>query len=210
MGLFKKKYKPVFLNTKSVFTITLIVTVLTIIIIWLQGLHLERSVLRNSFLSTLILSGFLFTFMSIGLYRGYKLKDNLGKITDSFKINTDMIDGSWGSTDSIDLDIGDGFGDIIGSVIAWILVTIALGTLLFIFSNLIGFSILFLLAILYWIFFRALRLVFKKSPICQGHFLLSLRYVFMYTCFSTLWVSLILFVAEHQNNSLTVLGALFK
>ncbi len=210
MGLFKKKYKPVFITTKSTFIITLIVIVLTIIVVWLQGLHIERSIVRNSFLSTLILSGFLFLFMSIGLYRGYKLKDNLGKITDSFKVNTDMIDGSWSPADSIDLSIGDGCEGIIGSIIAWILATIVLGILLFIFSNLIGFSILFLLAILYWIFFRALRLVFKKSPICQGDFLLSLRYAFIYTCFSTLWLTLLLFIAEHQNNSLIALRALFE
>jgi hypothetical protein len=212
MKLFRKAYKPVFITTKSAFTITLIVIALTIIIVWLQGLHLERSILRNSFLSTAILSSFLFLFMSIGLYRGYKLKDNVGKITDTFKPNSDSSDDSWVPESSIalDIDMGDGIEGAILSIVIWILATFVIGILLVFFGNFIWFSVLLLLAILYWIFFRGLRLVFKKSPICQGDFLLSIKYAFVYTCLSTLWLVVVLFVLEHQNYSLVALGALFQ
>jgi len=112
MRLFKRKYKPVFITSKSAFTVTLIVIVLTIITVWIQGLHLERSILRNSFLSTSILSGFLFLFMAIGLYRGYKLKDNLGQITDSFKLDKDSPLLDWIPTDGweegFNFSAGDG------------------------------------------------------------------------------------------------------
>lgn len=209
MGLFKKKYKPVFVTTKSAFKITLIVIALTISIVWLQGLHLERSILRNSFLSTAILSGFLFVFMSVGLYKGFKLKDDLGKITDTFNPSSDLLSG-WSPDSPWDLSIDDGIGGIIASLIIWILVTFALAVLLFLFGNFIWFSILLLLAILYWIFFRGLRLVFKKSPLCQGDFILSIKYAFMYTSLSTLWLVVVLFVVEHQNYSLVALGSLFQ
>lgn len=210
MRLFKKSYKPVFITTKSAFTITLIVIVLTIIIVWLQGLHLERSIVHNSLLSTSILSGFLFLFMSIGLYRGYKLKDNLGKITDSFKPETGLLDNSWAPDNPMDATIGDGCEGIIVSIIAWVFATIILSVFLFLFGNFIWFSTLLLLAILYWIFFRGLRIVFKKSPICQGDFLLSVKYAGMYTIFSTLWLIIVLFVVEHQNYTLVALGGLFQ
>ena len=218
MGLFKRKYKPVFITTKSAFTVTLVVIALTIIIVWQQGLHIERSVLRNSLLSTSILSGFLFSFMVIGLYKGFKLKDNLGRITDSFKVDTDSSlldwvpsggDGRDGGN-GVDLDIGDGCEEVVVGVLIWIVVTILIGILLFIFGTIVWFSILLLLAILYWIFFRGLRLVFKKSSICQGDILQSLKYSFLYTSFSTLWLICILFVVEHQNYSFTAFGTLFQ
>jgi len=208
--LFKKSYRPVFITTKSAFKITLVVITLTIIIVWLQGLHLERSILRNSLLSTLILSGFLFLFMSTGLYRGYKLKDNLGKITDSFKPETELLDNSWIPDNPMDATIGDGCEGIAVSIVAWIFATIILGVILFLFSNFIWFSTLLLLAILYWIFFRGLRIVFKKSPICQGNFLLSIKYASIYTIFSTLWLIIVLFVVEHQSDTIVALGGLFQ
>jgi len=68
---------------------------------------------------------------------------------------------------------------------------------------------LLLLAILYWIFFRGLRLVFKNSRICQGNFMLSLRYALGYTTFSTLWLIVILFFIEHQNYTIVAFSALF-
>jgi hypothetical protein len=148
--------------------------------------------------------------MSIGLYRGYKLKDNLGKIIDSFKPKTDFLDSSWTPDNPTDLTIGDGCEGIVASAILWILVTIAIGMFLFIFGNFVWFSILLLLAILYWIFFRGLRIVFKKSSICQGDFLLSIKYASMYTVFSTLWLIVILFVVENQNYTFVAFGELFQ
>lgn len=205
MSLFKRKYKPVFITTKSAFTVTLIVITLTIFIVWQQGLHLERSVLRNSLLSTSILSSLLFLFILIGLYKGFKLKDNLGKITDSFKTDTDSNLLDWMPSFEDGIDFGDGCAE----AMIWILVSIALTILLFIFGTIIWFSILLLLAILYWIFFRALRLVFKCSPMCQGNLILSVRYAFSYTALSTLWLIILLFFLEHQNYTLVAFAALF-
>lgn len=150
--------------------------------------------------------------MLIGLYRGYKLKDNLGEITDSFKVDTDSSIMDWipsGGGDGIDLNIGDGCEELVASILMWILATIIIGVLLFIFGTIIWFSILLLLAILYWMFFRGLRLVFKKSRVCQGDFFMSFRYAFTYTLFSTLWLIVVLFVIEHQNYSLVAFWSLF-
>ena len=87
-----------FVNSKSIFTISLIVMVATIVIIWLQGLNEERSIWRNGQYSTALLAVFFFLFLTIGLYNGFKLRDNLGKIIDKFR---------WKKPD-IDLDISSG------------------------------------------------------------------------------------------------------
>lgn len=210
MSLFKKKYHPVFLTTKGIFAITLIVIGLTISIIYIQGLHLERSILKNSLLSTLLLASFLFLFMAIGLYRGYKLKDNLGEITDKFDGKDASIFIDWFTPSEIGLSIGDGIGGVIGSIIIWILVSILIGIVITIVGAFIWFSILLLFAALYWIFYRGLRLVFKKSPISQGNLLISLKYSSLYTLGATAWLIVILFIAEHQNYTFIAFASLFK
>jgi len=93
----------------------------------------------------------------------------------------------WIPDNPLDITIGDDIEGIIASIIIWFIATIVFGILIFFFSTIIWFSILLLLAILYWIFFRGLRLIFKKSPICQGNFLLSVRYVGLYSFFATTW-----------------------
>ena len=210
MAIFNKKYRPQFITSKSAFIITLIVISLTITIVWLQGLHLERSILRNSILSTSLLSGILFLFLTLGLYQGYKLKENVGKIVDQFELNSDGIRMDWMPDNPLDITIGDGIEGIIASIIIWFVATLVFGILFFLFSTIIWFSILLLLAILYWIFFRGLRLIFKKSPICQGNFLLSVRYAGLYTFFAITWLLILLFILENQNYSIVAFGALFN
>ena len=78
-----------YLTSKKVFIVTLIVIVLTIMAVWLFELGQHRTLFQNSLLSTTILSVAFFLFLTISLYKGVKLKDNLGKITD--KINTKNI-----------------------------------------------------------------------------------------------------------------------
>ena len=76
-----KKQKIKFIPTKSLFVITLVAITLTILGVWLLGVGKEHTIIENSLLSTTILSSAFFLFISIGLYKGVKLKDNIGKIT---------------------------------------------------------------------------------------------------------------------------------
>jgi len=148
--------------------------------------------------------------MTIGLYKGYKLKDNLGKITDRFDLeDIKGIQPDWLPDGDIDLDIGDGCGGLIAGIIIWFFAAIVVGILIFLLGTMLWFSILLLFAMLYWIFFRGLRLVFKKSKKCQGDIFLSVRYAGAYTLFATAWLVIILFIFEHGNYSLIALGSLF-
>ena len=179
-------------NTKSIFIISLLVITITILSVWFYGIGKHRTVIENSFISTSILSIAFFLFISISLFKGTKLKDNLGKITD--KINSKKLESLKDITPTdfsgleLGLDVAEGIGGIILSIILWIIVTIILSYLFFALGTIIWFSILLFLGMLYWIFFRALRLIFKKSPECSGNFERSIFYGITYTILYNFWI----------------------
>ena len=185
-----------FVNSKSIFTISLIVVFLTILSVWLLGLGKHHTMVENSWISATVLSSAFFTFITVGLYRGLKMKDNLGKLTAKFdwkKIEPlKNIDSS-----NTDIPVvGDGIAGIILSVILWIIVSVILSVLLWLFGAFLWISVLLFIGMLYWIFFRALRLVFKKSPDCQGQLDRSLMFAFFYTTLYTFWIFGIIYVAS--------------
>lgn len=177
----------VLLTTKCTFTISLMVIVLTIVSVWLFGLGKHHSIIENSLLSTAIIYSFFFLFLTIGLYKGVKLKDDLGTITNRFnwektKILQNFFEGS---------DIpstGDDIGGVFLSIILWLLFSFVFSILFWLFGAFMWMTVLIFMAMLYWIFFRALRLVFKKSPECKGQLDRSIMYAFFYTTLYTFWI----------------------
>ncbi|WP_276978417.1 hypothetical protein [Flavobacterium filum] len=175
-------------TSKIVFTITLVVIVLTILSIWLFGLGQHRTIFENSILSTTILSIAFFLFLTIGLYKGIKLKDDIGKLTNKIKI--DKISNL---SDSLEFpsdipDVGEGIAGIILGILAWFLFSILLLIFIWFFGAIIWTMILVFVAMLYWIFFRALRLVFKKSNKCKGKLTTSIVYGLGYTTLYNFWI----------------------
>lgn len=179
--------KRILVTSKSVLLITIPVSVLTIFSIWFWGLGEHRTIFENSILSTSILSIAFFLFLSIGLYKGIKLKDDLGKITDKIKIdNIPDLSGMELSGDMLDAD--EGIVGIIFGIIAWLLFSIFLIVFIWLFSAIVWATILAFAAMLYWIFFRALRLVFKNSNKCKGKLMSSMLYGLGYTILYNFWI----------------------
>ena len=181
-----------FIDSKNVFIITLLVIVLTILSVWFYGIGTHKTVIENSLISTSILSLAFFLFITIGLYKGIKLKDTIGKITD--KMNTkktaflkDITPSDFSGLE-LGLDVAEGIGGIVLSIVLWIIVTLILSYLFFALGTIIWFSILLFLAMLYWLFFRALRLIFKKSAECNGNFERIVFYGFIYTFLYIFWI----------------------
>lgn len=189
-----------FLETKWLSFFTLVIIVLVILSVWLSGTNSHRSLFQNSILSTSILGGAFFIFISSGLFFGWKLKDNVGHIFYKERIKkyvdkTPKIDG-------LDLDIPDlgdseGCGGVILSIILWILFTVVLVFLLYFLGIFFWAAILFFVAMLYWIFFRALRLVFKNSKSCKDNLLKSFAFGFFYSFLYISWIYGIIFLVNY-------------
>lgn len=172
-------------TSKSVIKVTILVTVLTILSIWLFGLGQHRTIFENSILSTTILSIAFFLFLTVGLYKGVKLKDDIGKLIDNLKVSE--IPSLSGSTSDL-IDVGEGIEGIILSIVLWVITTILIGIFLWLFSAILWTGIVVFVAMLYWIFFRALRLVFKNSNKCKGNLATSITYGLGYTTLYNFWI----------------------
>ncbi|AKK74300.1 hypothetical protein OK18_18330 [Chryseobacterium gallinarum] len=182
--------------TKFLFYSTLVIIGLVILSVWLSGIDSHRSLFQNSIVSTSILAIVFFLFISLSLYNGLKLKDNLGNIVTAERMK--KAPGFSGTLDNFDLglpDVGEGIGGIIISIVLWIIFSFLLAFLLSFLGLFFWSAVLFLAAMLYWIFFRALRLVFKNSGKCKGNILKSFSYGFLYSFLYVSWIyGIILFV----------------
>lgn len=183
-----------FLTTRKVFTITILIIILTIISIWLFGLGQHRTIFINSILSTSLLSITFFLFISTGLYKGIKLKDDIGKISVKPKFGKfpELPDGLEAVPNFF--EIGEG---ILISIIGWILTSLLLIIFIWLFGTILWSGILVFITMLYWIFFRALRLVFKNSNRCRADFLKSITYGFGYTILYNFWIYGIILVSHY-------------
>ncbi|MEJ5049045.1 hypothetical protein WH221_04355 [Chryseobacterium culicis] len=189
-----------FLETKYVFLSTLVIITLVILSVWLSGKADHRSLFQNSILSTSILAGGFFLFISIGLYYGWKLKDNVGNILNKERVQryadkTPKING-------FDFDppaVGDSIGGIILSILLWIVISILLIFLSYFFGLFFWSAVLLLGASLYWVFFRALRLVFKNSGKCKGDLFKSLGFGVCYSFLYISWMYGIIFLIKYLN-----------
>jgi|SRR5690606_15423462 len=174
-------------ETKDVFVVSLIVTALTVLSVYFWGLGRHNTFFENSIISTTILSLAFFTFITIGLYKGIKLKDNLGQITHHYKtIDTSNISSSLASSEPV--AVGEGIGGIILSILLWVLMAIVFSVALWIFSNVLVIAILTFIGMLYWVFFRALRLVFKNSNKSKGNMIESIKWGLVYTMLYNFWI----------------------
>lgn len=174
------------IESKNVFVISLIVAALTILGVYFWGLGQHNTFFENSIIATTILSIAFFSFITIGLYNGIKLKDNLGLIVDKFKgVETPDIS----TVDSSGpIDVGDGIAGIVIGILLWIVVAIAFSVALWVFSNVLVIAVLTFVAMLYWVFFRALRLVFKNSNKSKGDLIESMKWGFTYTILYNFWI----------------------
>ncbi len=176
----------------------------TILTVYLTGFTSSRSILDNATISLSILCTIFFGFLTSSLYYGIKLKDDVGDLTRKIKwlnntateavADVPDIAGKSGGKGSMlpDLDLGDGADEFAAAVFAWIAVTLAFIAFLFLFETVIWAFVLLLAAMLYWVFFRAVRLVLKNSPRCRGRFSKAAFYGLGYTLLYSSWMYVIL------------------
>jgi hypothetical protein len=187
----------------NVFVVTLIVIVLTTLGIYFWGLGHHRTFFENSMMSTTVLAISFFSFTSIGLYRGMKLKDNVGRVTSRYKskfLNSnssgpiEFPDSNFEISDVP--EFGDDLISIVLATIFWIVMALVLSSALIFVGDILVVSILAFVGMLYWIFFRALRLVFKNSNRSKGDLFESMKWGFFYTLLYSGWIYGIFFTVE--------------
>ncbi|WP_312075932.1 hypothetical protein [Chryseobacterium sp.] len=200
------KNKP-FLETKILSYSTLSIIVLVILCVWFSGINSHRSLFQNSLISTSILAGAFFLFISSGLYFGLKLKENIGVLVNKEKLKNISERVPLFELGSAELPaVGDGIGGIILSIILCFVVAILAAFLIYALGVFIWASIIIFTAILYWIFFRALRLVFKNSKYCRGNLFKSIAFGSFYSFLYISWMYIIIFLLHFLQHSEKVIA----
>lgn len=195
------KAKQTYLKGKSVFQVSLLVILITIITVYLTGENYNRTITGNLYLSLLVIGTALFLFMTYGLFRGIGLKDDFPKFQ-NFK--TGNIIKSSSDIPNLELpsvSVGDGIGGLILSIFLWIGMTIIFFLLLILLEAVFWVSIFIILTMLYWVFFRALKFVFSKSKETKGNLGISAVYSMAYTALYLGWIFGIVYLTETLNLS---------
>jgi hypothetical protein len=122
------KNKKEYLKGKSVFIVSLFVIGITILTVYLTGENYNRNITSNLYLSLSIIGTALFVFMTFGLYKGIGLIDNFPKFKE-FKTG-DFIEQSVTVPDLPSIEVEDGIGGLILSIVLWIGMTILIFLLL--------------------------------------------------------------------------------
>lgn len=174
---------------RPVFTLSLLIVLVIITGVWLLGLKQHSTVFHNALLSMATLSFAFFLFLSAGLYQGFKLKDDLGKVTD--RINFKNLP-DWPGMDLPVFD-GDGIFGLLAGIILGILALV----LLYFLGILVWILSLLLFALLYRMFFRGLRYVFRHGNRCKGQLKFSVIYGMGYTALYSCWIYGIIFALHY-------------
>ncbi|WCO03552.1 hypothetical protein [Psychroserpens ponticola] len=188
------KNKKEYLKGESVFLISLLVIGITSLTVYLTGENYNRTITSNLYLSLSIIGTALFLFMTYGLYKGIGLTDNFPKFR-KFK-RGNIIGNASPTFDTPSVDVGDGIGGLIVSILLWIGMTFLIIILLLLLEAIFWFSLFIILTTLYWVFFRALKFVFSKSIETKGNLGISAVYSLTYTALYLGWIYGIVYLTE--------------
>lgn len=195
------------INSGTVFVASLLVIAMLSLIVYLTGLREHRSLYLNSLLSTTIISTMFLVFITTGLYNGWKLKDTIGKLTNGFswpkwknplkksgiKKNEENPGSVWSGVEGLLELSGEGVETILAVVLLWVVVGIVAAFLLWLLGPLLWGGLVGLAAVLYWVVFRAYRLIFFYSATCKGLFWKSVGIAILFTFLYNCWIYAIIF-----------------
>lgn len=184
-----------YLKGKSVFIVSLLVIALTILTVYLTGINYNRALTTNLYTSLIIIGTTLFLFMTYGLYKGVDVVDDFPNYKNF--TSGELYGGHLPANfDLPETTVGDGIEGVIVSILVWIAMTILLFILLIILEVVFWVSLFIIIMMLYWLFFRALKLVFSKSKDTRGDIGVSALYAFGYTALYVGWIFGIVYLSE--------------
>jgi hypothetical protein len=186
--------KKTYLKGKSIFIVSLLVVGITALTVYLTGTNYDRTITANLYLSLGITGTALFLFMAYGLFTGVGLQDNFPKFQ-QFKTG-EMRGQSLPDFETPEISADDGIGGLIISILLWVGITILVIALLVLLEAVFWFSLFILLAMLYWVFFRALKFVFNQSHKTKGNIGNSILYSMGYTVLYLGWIVGVVYLTE--------------
>lgn len=190
----QKEPKFYFISSKVVFIAFLLTITSICLVVFMAGLNSHRSLFVNTLISLTLLSICFFLFVSIGLYKGFRLQESFGSVDKHIRMRG-SVDSSIGDvsegTNSFDLPEVDGLEGVLFAIFYWILITGLLVLLTFFFETILVGSFWILIGALYWVFYRAVRLVLKNRKVCKGDLGKSLLMALLYTALYVGWLYMI-------------------
>ena len=170
------------------------------IAVYFTGVSDHRSLYANAIITTTILTAIFFFFITLGLYKGWKLKETVGKVKEFFKLKFSSRLQNDNTSHSFDIlstmEFGDDGEGCLVSIIYWILAGIIGAVLLVIFGEFFFGIITFLGAVIYWLVYRSFRLIFKNSPKCIGNLYKSVTVAAKFTILYFAWIYIIIFLSN--------------
>lgn len=191
------KAKTGYLSGKSVFTVSLIVIALTALTVYLSGIHFHRSLTTNFYLSLGIIGLCLFLFITYGLYQGVAIIDDFPNSKELGSQPLLPSAGEWPKLSGLpDIGLEEGIGGLVAAILFWIAFSIVIFLLLLFWEAIFWYSLILILSMLYWVFFRALKFVFNKAVETKGHLEWSALYGLGYTSLYTGWMFGLVYLVE--------------
>lgn len=187
--------RPKYLSGKYVFIISLLVLGLSVVLVYSIGLSFDKRLEAKIYTALSLIASCLFLFMTYGLYTGIGLIDDFPKFK-HFKRGHFFEHITPEKYEMPQIDTGDGIAGLFLSVILWIAMTILCLVMLLFLEVFFWFSLFVLLTMLYWVFFRAMRMVFRKSKDTQKDLGLSLLYASIYTFLYVGWLYGVVYLYE--------------
>lgn len=182
---------------RTIFVNILITLGVTLLVVYFSGLASHRTILQNSLISLTILAVSFFLFLSISLFYGFNVYDNLSHKL-GFKWNgSSVFDRAALIPKAPDIfETEDGLSGILVSIVLWVIVTIAMLLFLVFLEFVLWAAIIGLIGLIYWVIMRALKLIFSKSEICENNLLKSVYYGFVYTILYISWIYGVVYISS--------------
>ena len=197
--ILRRPRRPVW-SVKTAALVGVLVTGVTGAVIYLLG---KRSLFAETELTLAAVSGVLFLFLAVGLYRGVRVRRRDVARLEFRTVRPDSLDiGNPDLPDvSCPLDAFDGDDEgCLAALLAgllWVLAIVVLLGLVWVLLN-VGLWIgLAIAPALTWLLYRALRQVFIHRRQCQGNLLPSLGYAAFYTFLYTGWLFALAYLAHY-------------
>jgi len=182
-----KKYNFRLVNGRSLILVSISVVILTSLSIFLQGAPPEHGIFIHSLVTTSIISVGIFLFLAFGLYLGVKLRQPLGK-EKSDKKRFRVFSRHDDKVIPVEFLSSDSPEALLAGIIIFVALALAIIFFTWIFMDAMIPLLIAFMVLLYWVFYRSLRQVFKNSRICKGDFRRSAGCALVYTLIYSLWV----------------------